>query len=76
MREREKGVKGRELGERVREGDGGGERERGKERETETERGRGREREEITSKGRDRVTRVWVYHFFKIMLGFLYLYCF
>ena len=37
---------------------------------------REREREEVTSKGRDIVTRVCVYHFLKIMLGFLYLYIF
>ena len=66
----------------MREGERGGEREtereterdRERDRVRERERERDREREEVTSKGRDRVTRVWVYHFFLITLGFLYLY--
>ena len=48
----------------MREGERGGERERGRERKRE------REREEVTSKGRDRVTRVWVYHSFLNYVGF------
>ena len=38
-------------------------RERGRERERERERKRKREREKVTSKGRDRVTRVCAYYF-------------
>ena len=44
--------------------------ERGGERETERERQNEREREEVTSKGRDRVMRVWVYHSFLNYVGF------
>ena len=44
------------------EGERGGERKRERERE--------REREGATSKGRDRVTRVWVYHSFLNYVGF------
>ena len=38
--------------------------------EREGEREREREREGATSKGRDRVTRVWVYHSFLNYVGF------
>ena len=49
----------------VREREGGrGERETERERERERQSERDRESEEVTSKGRDRVTRVWVYHSF------------
>ena len=41
-------------------------RKRGREGERQNE----REREEVTSKGRDRVTRVWVYHSFLNYVGF------
>ena len=61
-RESERGRKRGREGERERE------RERDRLRETEWE--REREREEVTSNGRDRVTRVWVYHFFKNYVGF------
>ena len=49
------------------EGERGGER---RERERERERESEREREGATSKGRDRVTRVWVYHSFLNYVGF------
>ena len=60
------GVKWREWGESVceREIDREIDREIEGERVRQREREREREREEVTSKGRDRVMKVWVYHFF------------
>ena len=50
-------------------------RKREREREKEGREGeREREREEVTSKGRDRVTRVWVYQFSKKLCWVSYIY--